>query len=62
MPLAQVFAALEEFTEEVNSEIVAAQPTEDSFAGDTAGVPFTEESSAIDGDVEQIAQAAQYCL
>lgn len=59
MSLAQVFAALEEFTEEVNSEIVAAQPTEDSFGGDTAGVPFTEESSAIDGDVEQIAQAAQ---
>ena len=59
MSFAKTIAALEEFTEEVNSEIVASQPTEDSFTGETAGVPFQEESSAIDGDVDQIAQAAQ---
>ena len=33
MSFAKTIAALEEFTEEVNSEIVASQPTEDSFTG-----------------------------
>ena len=59
MSYAKTIAALEAFTEEVNSEIVAAQPTDDAFEGETAGVDFNSESTNIDDDVEQIASAAK---
>lgn len=59
MSLAKTLAALEEFTEEVSSEIVVDQPTDGQFDGETAGVDFQEESGAIDSDIDQITQAAQ---
>lgn len=59
MSRAQFFAALEEFTEEVNSEVAPSQPTDGNFDEPTAGVDFPEESSAIDDDIGQITDAAQ---
>lgn len=59
MSLVQIFAALEEFQEEVNSEIATPAPTDGDFAETTAGVDFPQESGAIDDDVAMFADAAQ---
>lgn len=59
MSLANIIAALEEFTEEVASEITNEQPTDGQFDSETAGVDFQDESTAIDQDLEQITTAAQ---
>lgn len=56
---AQTIAALEEFEEQVSSEIAAEQPTDGDFEGNTAGVNFQEEDSDIDDDVSSITEAAQ---
>lgn len=58
MSLAKTLAALEEFTEEVTSEIAPEQPADGNFEGETAGVDFSQDSNAIDEDVAQITQAA----
>jgi hypothetical protein len=59
MSLAKIFAALEEFTEEVNSEIATPAPTDGDFAESTAGVAFPQEAGEIDDDVTMFADAAQ---
>lgn len=59
MSYATTFAALEEFTEEVNSEINTDQPTDGAFDETTAGVDFPAESDDIDSDVAQVTTAAQ---
>lgn len=59
MSLANLFAALEEFAQEVDSDIVNAPATDGDFETTSAGVNFTEESAAIDSDVEFIATSAQ---
>lgn len=56
---AKLMLGLEEFTEEVNSEIAPEQPTDGDFAEETAGVDFPQESGAIDEDVGSITDAAQ---
>ncbi|BAW19500.1 hypothetical protein [Ralstonia phage RP31] len=52
-------AALEEFAEDVNSEIVAEQPTDGEFEAETAGVDFPQESEDIDNDLAMITESAQ---
>ena len=59
MSLAKMMAALEEFTEEVNSEIAPAPTTDGNFAETTAGVDFPQESEAIDDDIDSITTAAK---
>lgn len=59
MSIANIYAALEEFTEEVTSEIAVAPPTDGDFGQTTANVDFETESGDIDSDVLQITQAAQ---
>jgi hypothetical protein len=59
MSLVQIFAAMEDFTEEVNSEIATPTPTDGDFAETNAGVDFPQESGAIDNDVTMFADAAQ---
>lgn len=60
MSFAKTMAALEEFTEEMNSQIDNKQPDQDEdFDGQTAGVDFQEEAGDIDNDVEKISQAVQ---
>lgn len=56
---AKTMAALEEFAEDVNSQIVADQPTDGAFDGETAGVDYPEESGAIDSDLAAITDSAQ---
>lgn len=59
MSFSKVMVGLEEFTEEVNSEITPAQPTDGAFDETTAGVDFQEESEGIDSDLDSISTAAQ---
>jgi hypothetical protein len=59
MSLVSLYAALEDFTEEVNSSVGYEPPADGAFNEPTAGVDFPEESGNIDADVDQIAQAAQ---
>lgn len=59
MSLAQVFAALEEFTEEVSSEIATPVPTDGEAGEPIAGVDFTAEADDIDSDVATLTDAAQ---
>lgn len=59
MSLVKVYAALEEFTDEVTSEIATPAPTDGSFEEPVAGVDFPQESGDIDGDVSMFADAAQ---
>lgn len=56
---ANTIAALEEFEDEVNSEIAAPAPTDGDFGDTTAGVDFIQESDDIDGDLESLTKAAQ---
>lgn len=59
MSIYNTMAALEEFTEEVNSEIAPDQPEDGAFDETTAGVDYQEESDGIDGDVDSIVESAQ---
>lgn len=54
-----MYAALEDFTEEVNQSVGYEPPADGAFNEPTAGVDFPEESGGIDSDVDQIAKAAQ---
>ncbi len=57
----RTYLALEEFTEEVNATVAAPEPTADDvdFEGEIDGVPYQEESTAIDTDVDSIVKGAQ---
>lgn len=59
MSHASIYAALEEFTEEVNSEIVTPAPVDGDFSQSVAGVDFETQSGDIDSDVSQITKAVQ---
>lgn len=59
MSLVSIYAALEEFTEEVNAEVANTMPEDGDFGEQTAGVDFPAESDNIDSDVGQITEAAQ---
>lgn len=59
MSLASTMAALEEFTEDVNSEIVQEQPEDGAFDEPVAGVDFTQDSGEIDATTDDITNAAQ---
>jgi hypothetical protein len=56
---AKTMLGLEEFAEEVNASIAPEQPVDGDFSEETAGVDFPQEAGDIDGDVEQITDAAQ---
>lgn len=59
MSLVNMYAALEEFAEEVNSEIVNTVPEDGAFDEETAGVNFPEESQDIDIGTDEIINAAK---
>lgn len=57
----QTYLGLEELTEEVSATIAADEPTADNadFDGEIGGVPYQEESTAINDDIDQIVKSAQ---
>lgn len=59
MSLAQFYAALEDFTEEVSSEIATPVPTDGASDEPIAGVDFNAEAADIDSDVTALTDAAQ---
>lgn len=59
MNFANMMAGLEEFEEEVASDIVPDTPVDGDFGEDTAGVNYPEESDDIDEDTDSLVQSAQ---
>lgn len=59
MSIVSVYAALEEFTEEVNSEIATPTPVDGDFSQPLAGVNYETQSGDIDSDIAAITKSAQ---
>lgn len=59
MSLVTLMAALEEFGDEVSSQIAPDQPSDGEFEQETAGVNYQDESSAIDADIDSITTSAK---